>query len=457
MFGLGKSGMAAVRSLLAGGTIVYAGDDSAAVASKAGELGALTPPLGEFPWDRITSLILAPGVPLNFPKPHLAVDLARSHGVEIIGDIELLYRHYPDALYIGITGTNGKSTTTALTYHILKESGLDVQVGGNLGTPALELKAPGKGARGIYVLEVSSYQAELMDKCRFNIAALLNITPDHIDRHGSMLGYINAKKSLFDKQEADDYGLISVDDKFSGGIYEYLSKFEKRDNVIPVSIQGQMGGGLFAHEASVFDALERNHIYEYEITSALALKGTHNWQNACFAVGMARLTAELLEGGKPDNDNIYKGLYSFPGLPHRMEQVGQWQGITFINDSKATNANAAERALSTFKNIYWIAGGRMKEGGIESLEPLFGRIIKAYLVGEAEEQFAKTLEGKLEYEKCGHLQTAFIKATDDALVSGLKDTVILLSPACASLDQWPNFEARGDAFKAMAGDWVSGR
>jgi len=440
VFGLGKSGMATINSVIAGGGTVYAGDDKNTSLESAKKAGALTPPITNFPWKEITSLILSPGVPLTHPKPHPVVELAREHNVEIIGDVEVLHRHNPDAKYIGITGTNGKSTTTALTYHIFREAGLNVQVGGNLGTAALTLEPLGDD--GHYVLEMSSYQLDLINDCRFNVAMLLNITPDHIDRHGTMLGYITAKKRIFDKQQDDDFAVVSLDDQFSAGIYEFLTKFENRANVIPVTLQGQIGGGVFANEGSVFVSLDPNHISEFDISSVQSLRGSHNWQNACFAIAAAMASGISM-------DVIFKALVSFPGLAHRMEKVGEVEGVTFINDSKATNADAASRALVCYKNIFWIAGGKAKEGGIESLSPFYNRINKAFLIGEAQDKFATTLEGKVDCEKCDTLEVAFERAADEAYLSGLKDAVVLLSPACASFDQWPNFEARGDAFREL--------
>jgi len=445
VFGLGKSGFAAIESMVAGGATVYAADDKDTAIAKAGSLGAITLPLNEIPWPDITSLILSPGVPLTHPEPHAVVKLAKEHKVEIIGDIELLYRHCPNATYIGITGTNGKSTTTALTYHILKSAGMNVQVGGNLGMPVLGLEPASMGA--FYVLELSSYQLDLVNSLRVNIAMLINITPDHIDRHGTMLGYINAKMNIFARQTNQDKAIVGIDDQFVAGIFEFLDKIEHK-KVIPVTTKSQIADGYFSVESSVFETLNTARIKEYDIHTVSALRGEHNLQNACFAVAAATACGVSY-------DKIFHALLTFPGLAHRMERVAVFEGLEFINDSKATNADAAAKALGSFSNIFWIAGGKAKEGGIEALEKYFPKIIKAYLIGAAENEFANTLEGKTPYEKCGNLQRAFEKAAEDAMFSGMKNAVVLLSPACASFDQWPNFEARGDAFREMSVAFVS--
>lgn len=436
VFGLGRSGLSTVRSLLSGGADVYAADDKPASEEAAKALGATIASPDQWPWERMAALILSPGVPLTH-NPHRVVQLARKAGCAIMGDVDLLYMTCPEAAYIGITGTNGKSTTTALTAHLFKTAGRNVQVGGNLGTPVLDLEPLGKD--GTFVLELSSYQLDLTQHLRCRVAMLLNVTPDHLDRHGDMAGYVTAKKRIFDRQEKGDAAIISIDDEYTYGVHEYIKHFQPETRLVPVTIGAETTGGVGAVEGMLYVALNAVSTAEYDINGIHSLLGAHNWQNAAFAVAAA--TVMGLESAA-----IFKGLSTFPGLAHRMERIAVVNGVAFVNDSKATNADAAARALGSFDDIYWIAGGKPKAGGIAGLEEYYPRIRKAYLIGEAEAGFAQTLEGEVAYARCGDLKTAFAQAADDALATG--SGVVLLSPACASFDQWPNFEARGDAFRS---------
>ncbi|MEQ1706622.1 MAG: UDP-N-acetylmuramoyl-L-alanine--D-glutamate ligase, partial [Rickettsiales bacterium] len=362
------------------------------------------------------------------------VTLAHKYNVPVIGEVELLFRTQPDATYIGITGTNGKSTTTTLIGHILQQSGVACEVGGNLGTPALALAPLGKG--GVYVLEMSSYQLDLLKTARFNVAVLLNITPDHIDRHGDMAGYIAAKKHIFERQVAGDVAVVDI-----GIRQEALGIREAR--IIKISADKEIVEGVYAKDGVLHDksSIMPNAQSLMPLTFIASLTGKHNWQNAA-----AAYAACLSVGVAPEK--IYAAMQSFAGLRHRMQLVATINGVRFVNDSKATNADATSNALAAYDNIYWIAGGKAKEGGITSLSEYFPKINHAFLIGEAAEEFAKTLEGKVAYTRCGTLEVAVEMAFQKSENGSQKSEagVVLLSPACASFDQFKSFEHRGDVF-----------
>ncbi len=438
VFGLGKAGEAAVAALVAGGAEVFAWDDRMAdnglkMTSKFMS-SVICHPSSEWPWHELKAVVLSPGVPLTHPKPHAVVELAKQHNVPIIGEVELLFRAQPDATYIGITGTNGKSTTTTLIGHILQESGVTCEVGGNLGTPALALKQLSKG--GVYVIEMSSYQLDLLKTVRFNVAVLLNITPDHLDRHGDMAGYIAAKKHIFERQTAADTAVVAVDDEYTRGIMQEALGIREA-KIIEVSAQHVLKEGVYAKDGILYDksTLMPNASSPMPLTAIASLTGKHNWQNAAAAYAVCRAVGVVPE-------KIYAAMQSFAGLRHRLQLVATINGVRFINDSKATNADATQNALAPYKSIYWIAGGKPKAGGISSLGEYFSNIAHAFLIGEASDEFSQTLEGKLPYTLCGTLDVAVKKAAEMA-----KDgEVVLLSPACASFDQFKSFEHRGDVF-----------
>ena len=437
LFGLGGSGLATARALLAGGAEVAAWDDGEAARKKAGEAGLPVVDLAEADWRGFAALILAPGVPLTHPEPHWTVTKARAAGVETIGDIELFCRERrrlaPRAPFVAITGTNGKSTTTALVAHLLREAGRDAQLGGNIGTPILELAAPAEDR--IHVVECSSFQIDLAPSIDPTIGALINLTPDHLDRHGTIENYASIKERLVAQAEI---ALVGLDDEFCRAIAARLASREAPDRRL-VTISAAPSPPADISFAAGAIRWGENRL---ELAGAEALRGAHNAQNAAFAAAAAR---ELgLSFGE-----IARGLKSFPGLAHRMEQVGRIGRVIFVNDSKATNADAAEKALLSFSDIFWIVGGKAKEGGIEPLRPLFAKVAKAYLIGASSEAFAKTLEGSVPFERCGALDVATAAAARDAAASFAKEPVVLLSPACASYDQFANFEARGDRFRAL--------
>lgn len=438
VFGLGASGLATVASLQAAHVNVMAYDDNASSQTKARAKGINIVDLRGADWQQIDVLVLSPGVPLTHPEPHWTVELAQANGVEIIGDTEILVREMaqnsPQANLIAITGTNGKSTTTALLGHVLQQGGIGVQVGGNIGKPVLELDMP--GADEAIVVEFSSYQIDLTPSLCPHVSILLNLSYDHIDRHGSMAGYADVKSRIFSGQKAGDVAVIGMDDDWTRGFVKMIREGVK---LVPISTQ-PLSDGIFAQDGCLFETHEGVAVRVAELGSAMALKGTHNWQNAAAVFAAARALGVSAEA-------IGQGFLTFPGLAHRMERVGAVDNVVFINDSKATNADAAARALATFDTIYWIAGGLAKEGGIEELAPFFGKIKKAYLIGEAASQFAKTLSGGVEVRIVHTIDTAVSAAYLDAMRDGNENAVVLLAPACASFDQFANFELRGEAFR----------
>ncbi|HEV7417943.1 MAG TPA: UDP-N-acetylmuramoyl-L-alanine--D-glutamate ligase [Tianweitania sediminis] len=435
LFGLGGSGIATALSLIEGGAKVLAWDDNPESVARAHEAGVPVADLHGIDWSAVASFVLSPGVPLTHPKPHWTVDLARAANVEIIGDIEIFVRERrrlaPDAPLIAITGTNGKSTTTALIAHILRSAGRDTQMGGNIGRAILTLDPPQPDR--FYVVECSSYQIDLAPSLDPTAGILLNVTPDHLDRHGTIENYAEIKARLV---AGSHTAIIGVDDSFGMAIAARLEG-ESR-SVQRVSVRSRPDGGLFAEDDQIL--LSSGSAVEplASLAGIGSLRGRHNAQNALAAVAACRAVGLT-------NGEIQSGLKSFPGLAHRMEQVGQRGDVLFVNDSKATNAEAAAPALSSFSRIRWIVGGLPKSGGIGALRPFFPRIVKAYLIGEAAPAFAATLGETVSYEISGTLSSAVNHAAADAEGDG--EVVVLLSPACASFDQFKNFEVRGDAFR----------
>jgi len=441
ILGLAKSGRAAAESLAGGGAEILAWDDN----PKAREglpAGCRAENLAEADLRNVAALVLSPGIPHSFPEPHPAVVKARHAGIEIVGDLELLARAAPEARYIGITGTNGKSTTTALIGHILHQAGRAAEVGGNLGTPALSLAPLGPDAA--YVLECSSYQLELLSTLVFEIAVLLNITPDHLDRHGGMDGYVAAKRHIFDRQGADATAVIGIDDSICRGMAEEMRRSGPQ-RVVPISVREPVAGGVYVENGRLIDALDDEPRPVLDLAEAERLPGSHNWQNAAAGYAVARRYGIAPEVA-------VAAIRSFPGLAHRQELVATIDGLRYINDSKATNADATEKALTCYRAIYWIAGGLSKAGGIVPLEPYFERLRHAFLIGRATEEFAATLDGKIPFTRCGDLATAVAAATERARAERVADAVVLLSPACASFDQFANFEARGDEFRRLVSE-----
>lgn len=436
LFGLGGSGSATAKALISGGADVTAWDDNPDSVAKAASEGIATADLHMIDWSAQALFVLSPGVPLTHPKPHWTVDLARAAGVDIVGDVELFVRerhaHAPDCPFIAITGTNGKSTTTALIAHILKSSGRDTQLGGNIGTAVLTLDPP-KSER-YFVVECSSYQIDLAPTLNPSAGILLNLTPDHLDRHGTMQHYADVKERLV---AGSDVAVVGVDDSHSALIADRIERAGVK--VVRISRRNVLADGIYAEGTKLIQAASGAVLPFVDLDGIQTLRGSHNAQNAAAAV------AACLAVGVSAED-IRAGLASFPGLKHRMQPIGRRGNVVFVNDSKATNADAAAPALSSYNRIYWIAGGLPKAGGITTLAPYFPRIAKAYLIGEAAAEFAATLGEAAPYEISGTLERAVAHAAADAEKDETGPVAVMLSPACASFDQYKNFEVRGDAF-----------
>ncbi len=434
VLGLGKSGLTTAQALQASGATVLAWDDTAASRDKAAALGITCTAWEQIDWTKITALIMSPGIPHTYPTPHPMAATAKSAGVPLSSDIALLLAVERTARFVGITGTNGKSTTTALIGHILQQAGKSIAVGGNLGTPVLTF--PSLGTDGIYVLELSSYQLELMPENRLDIGILLNITPDHLDRHGGMAGYCAAKARIARHDGVQTF-ICGVDDAPSAALaatakqlpHITLHTMTAQDN--PACALFIRAGQLYVDNAPVL-----------RFSDFPRLPGCHNAQNiaaayaACQALGL-------------DAATIRDGIASFPGLAHRQQWLGSRGNVQFINDSKATNADAAAKALACYDPIYWIAGGLPKEGGLNGLESFMPRIRHAFLIGQAAEDFGDWLKDKTPVTQCGTLEVAVQAAAKLAHAENRPNATVLLSPACASWDQFKSFEDRGDQFNAM--------
>lgn len=429
VLGLGRNGTAAVEALLGMGASVQAWDDrQAALPERPGLTAAPITDLAGF-----DALILSPGIPHRLPSPHPVAAMARAAGVPIVSDAEILYRAVrasgSKARFASVTGTNGKSTTTALLAHILTHADVPNAAGGNLGTASLAL--PLLPDEGVYVIEMSSYMLERLDTYHAATACLLNLTPDHLDRHGDMQGYADAKRHVFDHMDSADLAVFGGDDACSKTLAETIET-----HGIPVeriSVTGELADLTLRG-----DTLFRNGTKLFDMREASTLPGAHNAQNVAAAWAMARHLGL-------DDAVIATGVRGYPGLAHRQERVGTLAGVTFINDSKATNAEAAEKALGCYERVMWIAGGVAKAGGIESLVPFFPRIARAFLIGRDAPLLARTLEAH--GVPCENLET-LTRATGAAFDAARRENVpiVLLSPACASFDQFSSFEERGSRF-----------
>jgi len=444
VFGLGRTGITAALSLKAGGATVLAWDDNEKTVNCAEEQGVPVADLSKADWSEIDELVLSPGVPDHLPKPHWTAVKAKAASVPIICDIEIFAREVmaraPEnrPKIIAVTGTNGKSTTTTLIGHVLSACGRDAQIGGNIGRGVLDLDSMHSGT--YYVLELSSYQLERTTSLKANVAVFLNLTPDHLDRHGDMDKYEGAKRRIFLNQTKADTVVIGVDNAEGKRICSELKVANGR-RIIPISGRKSLGHGVCALKGKLYCSQGRKGVEVADLNNAKALEGMHNWQNA--AAAYAAVSAFGI-----DAQSIGDAILSFPGLEHRMETVGEIVRVRFVNDSKATNADAARQALGSYQNIFWIAGGQAKSDGIDPLSPLFENLEKAYLIGEAAPSFHKTLsKANVENKVSGTLEMAVLCALRDALNSNVKNPIVLLSPACASFDQFKNFEVRGDAFR----------
>jgi UDP-N-acetylmuramoylalanine--D-glutamate ligase len=437
VLGLGRSGLSVCRALAESGARTWAWDDAYERRASAAAAGMPIVDLALCNWGRVDRLVLSPGIAHRYPRPHRLVRRARSAGVEVVGDIELLAENQPKRRIVGITGTNGKSTTTALVGALLRGAGIGVQVGGNIGLPVLDLLP--KPCDDIYVLELSSYQLELTEHLACAVAVILNLTPDHLDRHGGMAGYVQAKKRIFRNQGANDWAVIGVDDAYGQAL---MSELAQTRQAVPVAVGRTLERGVYVIDGHLHDAIDGRDREVADLRPIASLRGAHNWQNAATAYAAVRGLGVAPAAAAA-------GLEHFAGLAHRMEQAGVVDGVRYVNDSKATNPDAAARALASFDRIYWIAGGRPKEGGLEPVWPFLDRVRHAFLIGEAAPGFAEALAGRVPCSQCGDLATAFERATEAARRDAENEPVVLLTPACASFDQFTDFEARGEAFKAL--------
>jgi len=440
VFGLGLSGLSSAKAIMKGGGSLIAWDDGEEKRIEAEKAGI---PLLDFTISGLgncAALILSPGIPLHFPKPHPAAQRASEAGIEIIGDLEILHRTHHGRETIGVTGTNGKSTTAALIAHILRAAKIDVMLGGNIGKPVLDQDLPKKD--GAIVLEISSYQMDLCPTFRPDIAVLLNISPDHLDRHGGIDGYATAKEKIF---EGAGVAVCGIDDAHSFAIMEKVQKIGNR-KTIPISIKKEIPGGIYTKDGILFDATAGEPLEIANISGFPSLPGPHNQQNICAAYAVCRhLGIPAME--------IIDHVKTYEGLPHRQQTVRVINGIPYINDSKATNGDSAARAVACYNNIYLIAGGQAKEGGLSPIEPYIEKIRHVFLIGDAMEDFAKWCHGVgIPYTKSFSLDVAVLEAHKNVQAArgepGGAGTV-LLSPACASWDQFRSFEHRGEVFTQM--------
>ena len=411
VYGLARSGIATVEALLASGAKVTAWDAKKEARAKA-PAGAQIENLDESDLSQFDSLVITPGLPLN---RHPIAQRAREAGVEIIGDIELFARARPELpphKVVGITGTNGKSTTTALVHHILQTAGVPSAMGGNIGLPILAQDPLPEG--GVYVLELSSYQLDLTQSLDCDVAVLLNITPDHLDRYESFEAYVASKARLFEMQSPDHFAFVGDTTDEAG---EAVAKVRRN-----------------------FYVINSESYLDNDGNTAMGLRGIHNAENVGIAANVCK------ELGVPD-EAIWTAGESFRVLPHRMEQVRDRDGVVFVNDSKATNPTATAPALAAFERIRWICGGQAKTDSLDECAPFFDHVRKAYTIGEAGELFASLLSPHMNVAECETLERAVGEAAREAEAG---DTV-LLSPACASFDQFRDFEDRGDRFKELVG------
>jgi UDP-N-acetylmuramoylalanine--D-glutamate ligase len=436
VFGLARSGIVSAESLVAGGATVACWDEGATGRAAAKKAGLPLVDLATADWSRFAALVLSPGVPLTHPKPHWTVDTAKAAGVEIIGDVELFFRERaktcPDSPVIAITGTNGKSTTTALIAHILREAGRDVQMGGNIGIGILALAPPASDR--VHVVEISSYQIDLTPSLKPTVGVLLNVTPDHLDRHGSLEAYAWIKARAVRNATT---AVVGDEDAWCRAIAAACRDAGTTVTSIATSTEADYfaQSGLLYRRGSAAPVVS--------LAGASSLRGDHNAENALAAF------AALLAIGI-DEATIARHMRTFPGLAHRMENVGRIGKTLFINDSKATNADSTEKALASFQSdIFWIVGGQAKSGGIEPLRDYFPRVVRAYVIGEAADAFSQTLDGDVAIIPCGTLDKAVAAAAQDAALSTGKEPVVLFSPACASFDQFRSFEHRGDVFRDL--------
>ncbi|MEL5877653.1 UDP-N-acetylmuramoyl-L-alanine--D-glutamate ligase [Cereibacter sphaeroides] len=444
VLGLGRSGLATARALEAGGAEPLLWDDSPEARAKAeGQGFTVTDLTRERAFEGVALLVTSPGIPHLYPAPNPVIARAMAAGVPVDNDIGLFFRSFAtrdwDAFdqmprVVCVTGSNGKSTTTALIHHILSEAGRPTQMAGNIGRGVLDLDPARDGE--VVVLELSSYQTDLARALTPDVAVFTNLSPDHLDRHGGMGGYFAAKRRLF-AEGGPDRAVIGVDEPEGLYLAGQLSVAPEDDRVIRIS-SGQklerFGWSVFARKGFLAEWRKGRQMASIDLRAMPGLPGAHNHQNACAAYAACRTL-----GLAPRQ--IEAALASFAGLPHRSQTVGEKGGVRFVNDSKATNVDSAAKALQAFPKIRWIAGGLGKDGGIVALQPHLGSVVKAYLIGHSARDFALQI-GATDHEICETMERAVARAAEEAQPG----EVVLLAPAAASFDQYPNFEKRGEDF-----------
>lgn len=447
VLGLGRSGLATAHALEAGGATALCWDDGQEARDKAAALGLTLHDLTKGnAWDDVSVLIVSPGIPHLYPEPNKLIARAMEAGVPVDNDIGLFFRSFATQDWdnfdqqpkvVAVTGSNGKSTTSALIHHVIEASGRQAQLAGNIGRGVLDIDPAHDGE--VVVLELSSYQTDLARALTPDVAVFTNLSPDHLDRHGGMGGYFAAKRRLF-AEGGPDRAVIGVDEKEGVYLAGQMSEGAADDRLIRVSVDRKLTGPgwqVFARKGFLSEYRKGRQVASIDLRAIKGLPGSHNHQNACCAYAVARTL-----GLAPRQ--IEAAFESFTGLPHRSQWVGEKGGVAFVNDSKATNVDSARAALGAFRNIRWIAGGLGKDGGIESLKGDLGGVSKAYLIGHSAREFALQL-GDLPHELCETMEAAVAAAARDAQAG---DTV-LLAPAAASFDQYPDFEARGEDFTRL--------
>lgn len=445
VLGLGRSGLATARALQAGGAQPVCWDDNPAAREAAEGEGLVCSDLrrhGAF--ENIATLIVSPGIPHLYPMPNPVVAAATDAGVPVDNDIGLFFRSFAGPEWhnydtpprvIAVTGSNGKSTTAALIHHILTEAGRDSQLAGNIGRGVLDIDPGGDGS--VVVLELSSYQTELARALTPDVAVFTNLSPDHLDRHGGKGGYFAAKRRLF-AEGGPDRAVIGIDEAEGAFLAGQLAEGPSDDRVIRISVARKLTGPgwqVFARKGYLSEYRKGRQTGSIDLRDIKGLPGAHNHQNACAAYATCRslgLAPRVIEDA----------LHSFPGLPHRSQIIAEADGVTFVNDSKATNVDSALKALSAFKKVRWICGGLEKEGGLEALNGAEGHVIKAYVIGREAAGFAMQLTA--DAQVC----TTMAAAVEQAMADAQPGEVVLLAPAAASFDQYDNFEQRGDDFTA---------
>ncbi len=446
VLGLGRSGLSAARALQAGGADVLCWDDSEDARARAESTGHYIEDLSKTAaWSGVARLIVSPGIPHLYPQPNSIVELAMKTGVPIDNDIGLFFRSFGMEGWdhfaaipkvVAVTGSNGKSTVSALIHHCLEAAGRPSQLAGNIGRGVLDIEPPEDG--GVVVLELSSYQTELARALTPDIAVFTNLTPDHLDRHGGIGGYFAAKRRLF-AEGGPDRAIVGVDEPEGRFLTDQLSEGAQDDRVIQISAGRKLDGpgwSVFARKGFLSEYRKGRQVASIDLRKLTGLPGAHNHQNACAAYGVLRslgLAPKLVEDG----------FASFEGLPHRSQTIAEINGVRFVNDSKATNVDSANMALSAFKGIRWIVGGQMKDGGIDGLRSGLKNVAKAYVIGRHAREIA-LLFGNLPLEVCETMDRAVARASEEAK-SG---ETVLLAPAAASFDQYDNFERRGEDFIA---------